>query len=91
MSKSKKKRVDMDVRPYPNPVFKNYDYTSEGPSETSPGGGPYYGSPGGGEKSMKDWIKKRRKALEKRKKKLMAFERFIVLLKISKDYDNVGR
>ena len=60
--KKKNKRVDLDTRPNPNPLFKNYDYTAAGPNETSPGGSPYYGTPGGGEKSMGDWIKKRRKA-----------------------------
>jgi len=69
-SKKKKKRIDLDVRPAPSPLFKNYDYTGSGPNETSPGGSPYYGIPGGGEKSMGDWIKKRRKALDKRRKKL---------------------
>lgn len=68
---SKKKRVDLDVRPYPI-LFKNYDYTSDGPNETSPGGSPYFGKPGGGEKSMGDWIKKRRKQLKKRERKLRA-------------------
>ena len=45
--KSKKKkdqdRVDLDVRPYPNPIFQNYDYTSEKANKTSPGGGLYHG------------------------------------------------
>jgi len=56
--KTDKERVDESVRKHV--LFQNYDYTSEGPNETSPGGSPYYGTPGGGEKSMKDWIDKRR-------------------------------
>ncbi len=82
-AKKKKKRVDLDIRPYLSPLFRNYDYTSKGPNETSPGGGPYYGTPGGGEKSMGDWIKKRRKALEKRKKKLLALERRNELIRLA--------
>lgn len=64
MSKKDKKRVDLDVRPI-GLLFKNYDYTSEGPNKTSPGSGPFRGTPGGGEKSLGDWIKKRRKANKK--------------------------
>lgn len=67
MSKKDKKRVDLDVRPKPAILFRNYDYTSKGPNATSPGGSPYYGTPGGGEKSMGAWIKKRRKAMKKNK------------------------
>lgn len=69
---AKKKRVDLDTRPFPNPLFQNYDYTASGPNEISPGGSPYFGKPGGGEKSMGDWIKKRRKQLKKRERKLRA-------------------
>ena len=73
IASKKKKRVDRDIRPFPSPAFRNFDYTSEGPNETSPGGSPYHGIPAGGEKSMGDWIKKRRKALKKRNKKLLSF------------------
>jgi len=52
---SKNKRIDMDTRPL-EPLRKNLDYGTES---------PYFGTPGGGEKSMGDWIKKHR---EKRKK-----------------------
>jgi hypothetical protein len=83
MMAKKKKRVDLDIRPYPSPIFRNFDYTAEGPNETSPGGGPYYGTPGGGEKSMGDWIKKRRKALRKRRKKLEAFSRMCDLVSLA--------
>lgn len=69
----KKKRVDLDIKPYPNPIHTNYDYTAEGPNETSTVGSPYHGTPGSGEKSMGDWIKKRRKELNKRRRKLEAF------------------
>jgi len=68
-AKKSKKRVDLDIRPYPSPIFKNYDYTGSGPNETSPGGSPYFGIPGGGEKSMGDWIKKRRRKERRRKRK----------------------
>lgn len=55
---SKNKRVDMDTRPM-EPIRTNYDY----------GESPFFGTPGGGEKSMGDWIKKHR---EKRKKNFKA-------------------
>lgn len=63
-------------------IFRNYDYTGAGPNETSPGGSPYFGKPGGGEKSMGDWIKKRRKALKKRERKLRA-DYFNQLIKVA--------
>lgn len=81
--KKKTKRVDLDIRPYPSPMFRNFDYTSDEPNETSPGGGPYHGVPADGEKSMGDWIKKRRKKLEKRRKKLEAFVRMVELKKLA--------
>jgi len=65
MSK-KDKRVDLDTRPYIQ--FKNYDYGNCEPTEISPGGGPWNGTPGGGEKSLKDFIDKRRKQNKKLKR-----------------------
>lgn len=67
--KKNKKRVDLDTRPFPSPIFKNFDYTSEKPNATSPGGGLFQnGVPGSGEKSVGDFIKKKRKELKKRRK-----------------------
>lgn len=42
------------------PFFRNYDYTQEGPNETSPGGGLYHG-PMNKYKSVKDFTEKRKK------------------------------
>jgi hypothetical protein len=57
-------RVDLDVR-NPNTFthFRNYDYTDEGPNETSPGGGLYHGSMDRF-KSVKDFLDKRRKEMK---------------------------
>ncbi len=56
-------RLDMDVR---HPFhFKNYDYTDEGPNETSPGGGLYNG-PMDRFKSVKEFLDKRRKDMKTR-------------------------
>lgn len=52
-----KERQDRDVRKHV--LFRNYDYTDEGPSETSPGGGLYHGSMGK-YKSVKEFLDKRR-------------------------------
>ena len=62
MSKAKdKKRVDLDVRPNPNPLFTNYDlYGPEEGSDTSPGTGLYNGEMDK-YKSVKDFIDKARK------------------------------
>ncbi len=78
--KQDKKRVELDTRPEPNPFFSNYDYTSSGPNETSPGGSPWYGKPGGGEKSLGDWIKKRRKKQKKVNKQREARAQYFGLL-----------
>lgn len=43
-----------------NVFFSNYDYTDEGPNETSPGGGLYHG-PMDKYKSIKEFLSKRRK------------------------------
>lgn len=60
-------RIDMDVRqPF---FFRNYDYTEEGPNETSPGGGLYHG-PMDRFKSVKDFLEKRRKEMDNRNKKV---------------------
>jgi hypothetical protein len=71
--KKKDPRVDMDVRPSPI-LFKNYDYTAEGPNETSPGGGLYHGRMDRF-KSVKDFVNKRRKANKKLKKSTAADDR----------------
>ncbi len=59
-------RLDMDVR-HPNTYthFRNYDYTEEGPNETSPGGGLYHG-PMDRFKSVKDFLDHSRKARKTR-------------------------
>ena len=61
MSKKKdKERVDLDVRPNPNPFFSNYDYGGpEEGDETSPGRGLYNGEMDK-YKSVKDFIDKSR-------------------------------
>lgn len=53
-----KERQDRDTRKHV--LFRNFDYTSDGPNETSPGGGLYHG-PMDKYKSVKDFIDKRRK------------------------------
>jgi len=68
--KRKKERPEM-ARPFPNPIFTNFDYTDEGPNETSPGGGLYREM--GKVKSVDEFVTKRRKELKKRRKKLEAF------------------
>ena len=54
-----KNRSDLDVRPYPNPVRKNYDY----------GEGLYFGSMGKF-KSVRDYLDRRKK--NKKSKKIIA-------------------
>ena len=67
--KKDKKRVDMDVRPYPSPIFRNYDYGGpENGGEVSPGTGLYHGKMDK-YKSVKDFIEKSRKRFRKRRKK----------------------
>lgn len=71
--KKKNKRVDMDVRPYPSPLFKNFDYGGpEDGSDVSPGTGLYQGNMDK-YKSTKDFIEKSRK----RKHRKKAFKGFI--------------
>ena len=61
MKKKDKKRVDLDVRPNPNPLFTNYDlYGPENGSDVSPGTGLYHGDMDK-YKSVKDFINKSRK------------------------------
>lgn len=68
-----KKRVDLDTRPYPNPLFTNYDYGGpEGGSEVGPGTGLYHGSMGK-HKSVTEFLEKARKRKYRRK----AFEEII--------------
>ncbi len=71
--KRKRKRTERQeiARPFPNPIFTNFDYTSEGPNETSPGGGLYHGRMDK-YKSVGEFVKKRRKELKKRREKLEA-------------------
>lgn len=61
-----KKKEDKDEwrKSRPQVFFKNYDYTEEGPNETSPGGGLYHGYMGK-YKSVKEFVEKRRKDTEK--------------------------
>lgn len=69
----KKKRVDLDTRPYPNPLFKNYDYVDEPKSEKEnakdnfPGGGLYHGKMDK-YKSVKEFIDIDRKLRQKQRK-----------------------
>lgn len=64
----KKERSDLDVRPYPNPIAKNYDY-----GEPGLGSGLYHGNMDK-YKSVKDFLGKSRKERKKKRKKLlMAF------------------
>lgn len=71
-------RQDRDTRKHV--LFRNYDYTSEDPSEISPGGGLYNG-PMDKYKSVKDFIDKRRKDNSKLDRNLQtrtaAFERIL--------------
>jgi hypothetical protein len=69
--KQKKKERPEMARPFPNPIFRNFDYTDEGPNETSPGGGLYHG-PMDKYKSVDDFVTKRRKELKQRRKQLEA-------------------
>jgi hypothetical protein len=66
--KQKKERPEA-TRPFPRPVFPNFDYTEEGPNETSPGGGLYHGKMDK-YKSVKEFVTKRRKQLRKRREQL---------------------
>jgi hypothetical protein len=87
-TKEEKERVDKDIRPTTTYTwFKNFDYTDEGPNETSLGGGLYHGSMDK-YKSVKDFLDKRRKALKERKKKYKdANKRFGNLIKLAKRLD----
>jgi hypothetical protein len=57
LSSSKKNKKEISTKVYPREVIedgffrRNYDY----------GDSPYFGKPGGGEKSMRDWLNKKRK------------------------------
>lgn len=79
-NKEKKKLDKMRKgRPYPNPIFTNYDYgTSEGPSETSPGGGLY--SNMHKYKSVKDFVEKNRKERAKIRKRKEALAELIKVI-----------
>lgn len=66
---AKKSERQDQARPYPCPIFTNYDYTDKEPNNTSPGGGLYHGRMDK-YKSVKEFIKKRRK--QKKKLAIMA-------------------
>ncbi len=67
--KQDKKRVDLDLRPYPDSFFENYDYAGpKEPDETSPGSGFY--SDLSKFKSVEEFIDKARRA-KKRKEALV--------------------
>ncbi|HSH35109.1 hypothetical protein [Schnuerera sp.] len=81
MPKKKKKETSTHVqtRPYPNPIFENYDYGgSEEGSEISPGRGLYHGKMDK-YKSVADFLEKKRKARKKRKQAMKELFNFIVL------------
>lgn len=70
-------RLDMDVRqPF---IFRNYDYTDNGPNETSPGGGLYHG-PMDRFKSVKDFLEKRRKEMKNRSERTNKRSELLYLL-----------
>lgn len=72
MNKKDKKRVDLDTRPYPNPIFRNYDYGGpEEGSEVGPGRGLYNG-PMDKYKSVKEFIDHDRKRRRKKRKAALA-------------------
>jgi ribosomal protein S4 len=79
--KSKRQKVDLDVRPMM--LFKNYDYTAEGPNETSPGGGLYHGRMDRW-KSVKDFIEQRRKKNKKISALVGLVDCFCKLAEVSK-------
>lgn len=73
-SKSKdKKRVDQDTRPYPSPIYENYDYVDQTKSqkengkEMGPGGGLYTGKMDK-YKSVKEFIDADRKRRRQQRK-----------------------
>jgi len=72
-NKKRKKRVDKDIRPWPSPFWRNYDYggPEEGETEVSPGTGLYFGRMDK-YKSVKDFIEKSRKRMRKKRKKALA-------------------
>lgn len=70
--KSDKKRVDKDIRPYPSPIFRNYDYG--GPEDgdgVGPGTGLYHGDMSK-YKSVKDFLDHARKRSRKKRKEALA-------------------
>ncbi|HVI40984.1 MAG TPA: hypothetical protein VM577_10010 [Anaerovoracaceae bacterium] len=70
--KSDKERVDKDTRPYPNPIFRNYDYG--GPEDgggVGPGTGLYHGDMSK-YKSVKDFLNKARKRNRKKRVEALA-------------------
>ena len=73
--KKDKERVDLDTRPFPNPLFQKYDLygPSEG-GEVSPGTGLFDAMNKGKVKSVDEFLDKARKrqhSAESRKKALM--------------------
>jgi len=71
MVKKKNKRVDLDVRPNPSPLFQNYDYGGpEDGSEISPGTGLYNGEMDKYD-SVEDFLEKARKRKHRKEALLM--------------------
>ena len=58
------------------PLFRNYDYTTKGPNETSPGGGLHNGTKQKF-KSVKEFVEKRRKENKKAQNRFLVFLRDI--------------
>jgi hypothetical protein len=84
MTKKKDSRINMDTRP--TSVFigrTNYDYTSDGPDETSPGGGLYHG-PMDKYKSVMDFRKKRKNQNERVKRRLKRKQAWDILINMIK-------
>jgi len=87
--KTKKKRrqkIEMrDIsRPYPGPLFRNYDYTTDpSMSETSPGGGLYMNMDKF--KSVKEFRDYKDKQTKKRKKKMLALANWVALTKLAEE------
>jgi hypothetical protein len=83
-TKKEQKIETRDVsRPYPGPLFRNYDYTDD-PSmnETSPGGGLYHGRMDKF-KSVKEFREYKDKQTKKRKKKMLAVANWVALTKLA--------
>jgi hypothetical protein len=69
-----KERVDLDVRPYPSPIWENYDYggPEEGESEVSPGRGLYSGEMDKYD-STKEFIDHSRERMRKKRRQALVY------------------